>query len=72
MTIPRWMPLFALAMVVIVGVTVAVLWSQGKLNSARDDTGGKPPIPACDPAIPSGQQRPAECPQSTSPSTQEP
>lgn len=66
----RWLPLVAFALFAAVGLGVLTLWGLGVLRGASGDA--KPQIPACDPAVPTGAERPKECPQSAPPTARTP
>lgn len=50
MTIPRWLPLATAGLLAILAVIGVGLWRFDSLREERMENGGRPAIPACDPA----------------------
>ena len=69
---PRWLPLAATALVAILAVIGVGLWKFDVLRTARVENGGRPAIPACDPANAVGKAVLPECPQNAFPNPRSP
>jgi hypothetical protein len=71
MTVPRWIPFLAAALLIAAAVTLGLLWSRGALRHPSEDarTAGEPA--ACAPLNPSGPP-PSECPQARPPTQRSP
>lgn len=50
MKMPRWLPLVMAGVLAILAVIGVGLWRFDTLREARMENGGRPAIPACDPA----------------------
>jgi hypothetical protein len=69
---PRWLPLAATALVAILAVIGVGLWKFDVLRTARIENGGRPAVPACDPANAVGKAVLPECPQNAFPNPRSP
>ncbi|HEX8416572.1 MAG TPA: hypothetical protein VF641_03120 [Methylobacterium sp.] len=69
---PRWLPLAATALVAILAVIGVGLWKFDVLRTTRIENGGRPAVPACDPANAVGKAVLPECPQNAFPNPRSP
>lgn len=69
---PRWVPLVAAGLLAIIAVIGVGLWKFDLLQTARIENGGRPAIPACDPANSVGKAVLPNCPGTAFPPAQKP
>ncbi|MCJ2043930.1 molecular chaperone-like protein [Methylobacterium sp. J-078] len=71
MTVPRWIPFLAIALILAAAITVGLLWSRGAMRASRDDARGSGAPAACAPLNPTVPP-PPDCPQARSPTQRAP
>ncbi|NEU12898.1 hypothetical protein G3T14_12220 [Methylobacterium sp. BTF04] len=59
---PRWLPLATAGLLAILAVIGVGMWKFDTLREARVENGGRPEIPACDPAKGTGNALSPDCP----------